>query len=245
MRGLLIGLVLALGIQPAFAQTDWNGRGRLSLSAGLQPDAGGFAEETSVVKNLEAAPITANLAAAGSPFFDVGVAIRLVGNLGVGLAVSNVNAEDDAAVTAEIPHPFFFSRPRFITGEASGLRRAELGVHTDLVYLVAVSDRVDLLLQGGATFFQVKQDLVSDVTYNESYPFDEASFSSATKVQVSDSKAGYNAGVDVTWKLSPRWGVGGLVRFSRARVPLEVDGVTAATVDVGGLQAAGGLRVVF
>ena len=55
----------------------------------------------------------------------------------------------------------------------------------------------------------------------------------------SGSKTGFHGGAGLTWKLGPRWGVGGLLRYSRATVPF------AGRVAAGGLQAAGGLRVLF
>jgi hypothetical protein len=245
MRGVIIGLVLACGAEPAIAQGRWVGWTRVSASAGLQPDVAGLSETIDVVDYLEPTSITTDQAGARVPFVDAGLAIGVIGNLGVSVAVSNLSTRDDIPVAAGIPHPFHFDRPRPITGLAFGVRRAEVGVHTDLVYLAAVSDRIEIMFQGGATFFQVKQDLVSDVTFSEAYPFDTARFSRASTVQVTASKVGYNTGVDISWRMSRRWGIGGLVRYSRARVPFELDGVTAATVDIGGLQAAGGVRFAF
>lgn len=245
MRALLIGLIFAMGTQPAFAQNGWIGRARVSVSVGWQADAGGVSEETSVIEYLEPMPIATGMPATAVSFVDAGLVIRLLGNLGAGVAVSSLNAGGDARVNAQVPHPFHFNRPRSVTGEAYGVHRQEVGVHTDVVYLAPVSDRLELIFQAGATFFQVTQDLVSDVTYSETYPFDTAIFSKTSAVQIAESRTGYNAGVDVTWKVSPRWGIGGLVRFSRAHMPFEVNGATAATIDVGGLQAGGGLRLAF
>jgi hypothetical protein len=144
-----------------------------------------------------------------------------------------------------VPHPFHFDRPRDISGEAPGLRRSETGVHLGLGYLIGLSRRADVMMMGGATYFQVRQDLVSDVSYSESFPYDTATFSTAQVVRRNSSKVGYHAAVDLTVKLGARWGVGGLVRFSRAKVPFEVNDEETATVDVGGIQAGGGVRFAF
>ncbi len=58
-------------------------------------------------------------------------------------------------------------------------------------------------------------------------------------------KAGYNAGAAVTWKLASSWGVGGVVRFSRAKVPFAAGALDFGTREVGGLQVGGGIRVMF
>ena len=45
--------------------------------------------------------------------------------------------------------------------------------------------------------------------------------------------------------LKPRFGVGGLVRFSRATVDLDAPGNRTISVDAGGVYAGGGIRLLF
>ena len=243
-RPLMIAMLLGLST-PAFGQDVWGGRGRAGVSVGVQPGAGALAETTTGVDYLEPTPITADLSGANAPFFDLQVALRLSGPLGLGFGVSGLNITGDAHVTAAIPHPFYFERPRNIEGTAPDVTRREAAVHMGLAYLARASDRADLTFYGGLSYFRVQQDLVSDVTYSESFPFDTAAFSTAQIVEETASKVGYHAGVDITWKLTPRWGVGGLLRFSRARPAFELDEAEVATIDAGGFQAGAGLRLIF
>jgi hypothetical protein len=244
IRRLLLALLMTLAAAPVFAQDGWDGRVRISVSAGSQLDTNRLSESISLTKNVESAPVTADLAKAAVPFFDGGLAVRLFGNVGAAVSVSYLTNTADADVTARIPHPFFFNRPRTVTGQAQGVRHAELATHVDAVYVI-VSSRIDLTVFGGASFFRVDQDFVSDVLYGETYPYDTAAFVSAKLTRVQASKTGYNAGADVTWKLGDRWGVGGLLRYSRARIPFSFDGIDPGTSNVGGLQAGGGLRLMF
>jgi hypothetical protein len=237
-------LLLLLIAAPSSAQNAWEGRVRLSFSAGAQVETARLAESIVLTHYVEDAPLTAELAKAAVPFFDAGVSVRLVGNVGMNLSASYLSNTGVADVSAEIPHPFFFNQRRAISGQAPGVTHAELAAHVDAVYVI-VSPQIDLALFGGATFFKVDQDLVSDVIFAETFPFDTATFVSAKLSRVSESRIGYNAGADVTWKFSPRWGIGGLLRFSRARVPFSLDGLDAGSADVGGLQAGGGLRLLF
>jgi hypothetical protein len=244
MRALLVAVSLLAGVSPALAQSAWTDRVRVSVNAGPQADTTLLSESVVLRKYVEAAPVTARTPSAMVPFFDLGVAVRLAGSFGVGVAYSVVNDKGTADIAADIPHPFYFDRRRAIAGQAAGVRHAEKAAHVDAVYLVAWP-RLDLALMGGASYIQVEQDFVTDVAFVESFPYDTAAFLSATLVRASASKAGYNAGVDLTWKFSPAWGVGGLVRFSRARVPLGADGLDFGKVDAGGLQAGAGLRLMF
>jgi hypothetical protein len=239
----LVLIVLAVGAQPAFAQHAWTGRGRVTLSVGPQMDTARLSESLTLTKYVEPAPVTAELPRAAVPFFDVGVALRLAGNLGAGISVSYVTNTGEAEVTAQIPHPFYFNQVRRITGTVPGVRHDELATHTDLVYLL-MFPRIDLMVSGGASLFRVRQAFVSDVIHAEAYPYDAASFVDATLTTESSSAIGYNAGADLTWKLSPRWGVGAMIRLSRARVAFTI-AETDASAEVGGLQAGGGLRLIF
>jgi hypothetical protein len=237
--------MLVATIQPVMAQNAWRGLGRVSISGGIQPGSAGFTQETSLIDYLEPTKMTAHRPGSGVPFYDVSIAARVDGDLGVAFGVSGLSTTGDARVTAAVPHPFFFDRPRPISGEAFGLRRKETGLHLGLAYVVALSNRSDVLVLGGATHFRVRQDLVSDVSFSESYPYDTATFSSARVERRHASRFGYHVGVDVTWRLAPRWGVGALVRFARAKVPFDVNEAQATTVDAGGLQVGGGVRLVF
>jgi hypothetical protein len=239
----LVLVALVAGVQPAFAQ-GWTGRGRVSLNVGAQFDTKRLSESITLSKHAESAPVAAEAPEATLPVLDVGVVLRLAGNLGAGVSVSYLTNRSEAQVSAQIPHPFYFDQRRSIGGTVSGVLHEELAVHTDLAYLVALR-RIDFILSGGASFFRLEQSFVSDVIFAEAYPYDTASFVTATLAADRASKVGYNAGADVTWKFSPRWGLGGLIRFSRARVPLAIGELDAGTVEVGGLQAGGGLRVIF
>ncbi len=244
MRPSLTCVMFLLAAGPAAAQTEWEGRVRVGLNGGGQLDTTRLNESITLTKNVEPAPLTASQPNKTMPLFDADVTFRLKGNLGAGVSMSVLSGKADAVVSAQIPHPFFFNQPRTVTGRASNVTHREVATHTDLVYVI-VSEGIDLALSAGASFFRVDQDLVSDITYTETYPYDTATFSNAPTTRVTVTKVGYNLGADATWKLSPLWGVGGLVRFARARVPLSVNGLGAGTVNAGGLELGGGLRLMF
>lgn len=238
----LLGL-LVVGRETASAQPNWAGRVRLGVNAGAQLASDELTESFAIEKNVEPASIAVSTARDTFPVFDLSVTVRLVRSVGVSVAVSYLSGSATGEVAAELPHPFFFDQPRSVSGTAS-LERSEFVTHTNLA-VVAASRRVELILSGGASFFAVDQDVVSDVTYDDEYPFDSATFSSGTVSRVSASKVGYNVTADVAWKLGRRWGIGAMVRFSRARIPLTASGVDLGTLDAGGLQAGGGLRFAF
>jgi hypothetical protein len=219
-------------------------RFRVSVSAGVQPGSGSLAQALTLTRNVEPAAVRASVPEAVLPLFDAGIMIRLRRGLAAGVSVSAVNEAAEATIEAEIPHPFVFNQPRAIAGTETGLRRSEVAVHTYAAYTTTFG-RTILAISGGPTFFRAEQDFITDVRHADEYPYDTAEYAGADVRRVSGNRVGYNAGLDITWPLTRRWGIGALTRFSRARSPFSLNGRTYGTLDLGGLQAAAGLRIGF
>ena len=130
-------------------------------------------------------------------------------------------------------------------GDATGVKRSETAVHVQAMYLVSTGGRLRLVISGGPSFFNVEQDLVTEVNITEAYPYDTATFASAQKTSVKGSAVGFNVGADVMWMFGKTVGVGGLVRFAPATVDLDAPSSRTASVDAGGIYAGGGLRLLF
>jgi hypothetical protein len=245
MQATIWFVVLAVLAAPAVAGAQPEARVRIGVSAGVQLASDAISQNLTVTKNVEPATITAETPLDRSPLFDVGGWVRLTGRFGAGVSFSRISRSSDAAIQARIPHPFYFQQPRTISGTQPGVREEENAVHIDAVALASATDRLELTVFGGLTVFDAKQDLVADVTDTEAYPYDTATFTGATLVRRSASKTGYNIGADVAWMFSERVGVGGLFRFSRASADYSVSSTNQVTADLGGVQAAGGIRLRF
>ena len=83
------------------------------------------------------------------------------------------------------------------------------------------------------------------MVYDEEYPFDVATFRSATTRRSKATVTGFNAGADLRWMLSRNIGVGGMLRYIRGSVDLETEDDRQISVRAGGLQVGGGLRIGF
>jgi len=170
--------------------------------------------------------------------------VRLFGPIGAGVDVSFMTHDADAAVTASVPHPFFFRQPRNISGATKTTRR-EIAGHIRGVYLIP-GRRLDVMIFGGPSLFSVRQTLVTDVTYSETYPFDTATFTAAQTTNATAKLAtGFHVGLDVGWKLSDNVGIGGMAQFARAKATLTAANNAPLKVDAGGLLAGAGIRLAF
>jgi hypothetical protein len=218
----------------------WTDRGYVNVNGWFQPSSS-FSNTVRPLDFAEPSEIDNRYQTGGVPGFEADGGVRIWRNLAVGAGVSRFSKETTAAVSAQIPHPFFFNKPRAVSGDAASLTRDETAVHLQALWMVAISRRWQLALSGGPSWFSVGQDLVGDVTVTQTYPFDAATFASATSVHRSQSKIGFNAGADVSYLLGSHVGVGFGVMFSHAAIPLD----DTLTVDAGGAHVGGGLRFRF
>jgi hypothetical protein len=239
--------LLAIASEAAAQTTTTPDRLRIDLDVGVQVSSRAFDTSATKPVYLENATIDASYKVTHGPAINGGVSVRIAGDVSVGVMVSSVTENTDAAVSAAIPHPFFFRTPRTITGTAPALHRDELVTHILGIYTLHPGRAVELALSVGPSFFRVRQDIVSDITFTDTYPFDAPAFTSAASQRVTASnKAGFNVGADVGLRLARHAGVGASVRFSQAIVPLMVpNSTTTVSVDAGGTQIAGGLRLYF
>ena len=229
-------------------------RGFVTINGGYQVASTDFADNvvfTQATRNglvwlfVEEGDLDAGYPVDTGVALDVSGGVRVWQNLAIGVGVSRFRRDVDASVTARIPHPFFFDQHRPVSGSAVGPRRQEIAVHVQALWIVPVNDRLDLALFGGPTFVDVTQDLVTEVEFTESFPFDAATFTGATTREQSKSCIGFNVGVDLAFYFSGNVGVGWLARFSRATIDLASEDGGTVKVDAGGVHIAGGLRLRF
>ena len=174
LRSVLAAMVLVALAWPSLASAQaasGTDRVRVSVNGGVQLSSIGFdtsAEKTGA--HLESAVIGALYDATHGLAIDGGASVRLARDIGVAVTVSSFMQEHDAAVSAAIPHPFFFRTPRTITGTAASLRHDELVTHLQGTYTLYPSRRVDVLLSAGPSFFHVRQDVVTDIAFTDTYP---------------------------------------------------------------------------
>jgi hypothetical protein len=227
---------------PVIAQpATFQGRGFILVNGGYQITGNDFEKVSSLRANVEDGSFTTDYDVKGGPAFDVGGGVALSRRFAVGVGLTRFSRSTSSALSGSVPHPFFFNRPRTVTGDVVGLNRDELAVHVQAQAIVPVGSRLQLVAFGGPSFFRVDQELVTNFTWVDSYPFDDATFGAATTISANGSSVGFNAGVDVAYFFTQRVGIGGMLQFSRATVELD----DSQQVKAGGTKAGGGLRLRF
>lgn len=245
MRRFILSVALTLAAAaPALAQAN-PGRAFLTINGGVQLLAPQLSDHFEFRSNVETATVDVRYPATTSVLFDAGVGITFWKRLGIGIAVSRTTGSGAARVKASIPHPLVYDRPRAVVGDQRAITRAESAAHMQLLYTLPAPGRWSVVLSAGPTYVNVEQELATDVQYDETYPFDEATFRAATTRRAKASAIGANAALDVRRMVGRHFGLGGLVRFTRASVDLDTGDNRRLKVDAGGLQAGAGLRIAF
>lgn len=239
-RSCVVYVAVAAGVLAASPAAAQGGRVTASINFGAQGSSGDFTQRLTPTIYDEAASIEIAQGYESGPLFDIGGAVTLFGNIGVGLSYSRTSGDGVAAVSAQIPDPLFFDRPRGASASADGLEHTENAVHLQVFYRFAASPKLDVSVGIGPTFFSVSQDLIDTVTVTEPTP-------SITPVvaKLSDSPVGINVGADVTYLFTKMLGAGVLLRYASATADFTPSSGSTVSLDAGGFQIAGGLRVRF
>lgn len=248
MRHVMAGVLLAgLLAVPGRAVAQTMPRGLATISFGTQAATLEINDAATFTEFVEEGSFASRYETGSGRLIDGSVAVALWRGLGAGIAISAFRSTDAAQVSLDVPHPFFFDRVRSFA-DSVDLSRRTIGVHLAAAYVVP-TDRLRVVLTGGPSFFNLSQDLVVDVAYQETYPFDSLTDPQPTVQTESATGVGFHVGVDVGVELASSLGAGVLVRYTRGSVDLTATGTRTGTrpiaTDVGGFQIAGGLRYYF
>jgi hypothetical protein len=241
---VVILAIALIFVQRANAQA-WSDHARVSINAGLQQPSTTFSATTHVPVYGGTSTLTTDYTVPTGAFFDADVILRASGAFGIEIGVSSFTKSQAAPISGTIPSPNLGNPPRPISGTSGPLERSETIGRIDAAYVMSAG-WIDVAVSAGPSFFTVNQDLVANVTFNESPTFDRVTFTGATTTNAGATKLGFNAGIDVGIKLSKNIGVGGMVRYTHASVLFPLANTpSGVTADVGGAHVGGGLRVYF
>jgi hypothetical protein len=229
--GLLALCLSALSI-PAFAQQmQWTDKGFVSVNGGVQAASHNLSATQRFPLFDEDVNATSNAKIKSSGLFDISAGYRVWHNVAASIGYTFASSTSDLHVDGSVPDPVFFDRPHPFNATLNGAKHRESVINLAAVYMMPITDKVDLGISLGPSIFVVKQDVAANLSGANQTP----SLSRANK-----TTGGFNLGVDVTYLLGRRWGVGGLARYPWGRVKIGDDHLT-----VGGFQVGAGGRLRF
>jgi hypothetical protein len=226
----------------------WTDRGYASISVGFETGSGQLNDATTRSIYGEQGSLSVSQAVDSGAMVDLSVGARVWRNISAGIAYHQGGTSSESSVEGTIPHPLFFNRPRALAMTVTDLDRTERAVHLQLGYMVPLTDRIDVHVTFGPSFFTLRQDVVADITPLESGNFETVD-GTPVIVEREDSPVGFNIGADVSYTVYTRdrlkLGGGMFIRYAGASGDVQLLDEDVVDSDVGGLQVGFGARVRF
>lgn len=252
VMAMAIAVLFVAGPRPASAQfaqlqqlldREWTDMGFITINGGAQPTARSVSTGDSFPLFDETATWDSTVGVGSAGLFDINGGYRVWRNVAVALGYSRYSDSSSAGVTASIPDPLFFDMATIASRTESGLTHRENAVHLSAAYVLPITDRIDVTVLGGPTFFFVKKDVVSDITVTN------GALTGATTTRLEETATGGHFTVHAGYRiLGPRWGMrhigaGIFLRYTGG----SIDGGSAGagTIDVGGFNYGAGVRIGF
>jgi hypothetical protein len=242
-------LLVVLTARDAAAQVGqpWTDRGYFNLNGGFEPASGNLTDAVTRRIFDEDGTFSVAQPVDSSAFVDFSAGGRLWRNVSFGIGFHQGSTHSDASVQGSIPHPLFFNQPRAFDTSVADLKRTERAVHVQFGYMLVLSDRVSAHLMLGPSFFKLRQNVVSDVSFSEVAAIATVNVTPVVTERV-DTPTGFNVGVDLGFQLYETSGVnlgaGLLIRYAAASADVLLLQNTVDS-DVGGVQVGIGARVRF
>lgn len=241
---IMAGLMAAVGSE-ARAQTQPPPAtlGFVNINFGTQPSSRTVGKTSSFSIYGETATLTTAQEIGGGAVFDITAGYRFQPTLGgfrpnlaAAIGFSNFSNTSDSSVVVSIPDPLVFDRHKTVTTSVADLGYSERGVHLQAVWIVPITNQIDVSLSAGPSFIRVSRDVVSSVTIPAGTQTVTPNVTTEEKTAV-----GVNVGLDGSYLFTRNFGAGVFIRYAGAKADLP----STPDLRVGGLQAGVGARVRF
>jgi hypothetical protein len=182
-------------------------------------------------------------------------------SFGIGVSFDYALRNQDANVTALIPHPFFFNQLRSASFETDALNANQAALSVPIAWVPKATQKLRIVVFGGPAIFRVSQTAVTNVVLREQYPFDTVTITGVRTTERTGTPVGFQVGGDITHFFTPSarvarapspragrghlTGVGVGVRYSRAKLKFNDDNDVTTEGTAGGLSVVAGLRFGF
>lgn len=187
----------------------------------------------------------------GGAHVDAGGALRVWRALAVGASYTQMTNAGAAVVNGTVPHPLETGNDRTVPEQALALVHRQRATHAYVAWRVSMRDTFEVDFSAGPTYFNLRQGVVANLILVETSgpPFPEVGLQVETGEHTRNG-VGYNAGVDVTFMVTPatripRVGIGWFARVTGGSVALPLDAASRRRISVGGFQTGVGLRLLF
>ena len=187
----------------------------------------------------------------GGGHVDIGGTLRVWRGMLFGVSYTQVRNSGSAVVTGTVPHPLHVGRDRTAPERTVSLPHRQRATHAYLGWRLPLRNALDVELSAGVTYFSLRRGVVVNLIPGETGgpPFAEVALQVETGEHTRNG-AGFNAGIDIVYMLTPaayipQLGIGYFARATGGSVSIPLDSSSWRSESVGGIQTGVGLRVRF
>lgn len=202
-----------------------------------------FGSTQTIKDYAEDGTLKSSYAVGGAPGAAFDLQYNLSGRFGVRAGFQTFSRKSEGTFEAQVPHPFFFSRLRSVSGKETDMGFSESAISLTAVYR-AGSGKWKVNVEGGPAFFNVNATIADRILLGETYPYDTVQFGGVTSSKKKVSPIGFAVGLEVGRELSKSVAAVVQGRFSQATGDLDLNG-QKMSVKAGGASVRIGLRVIL
>lgn len=234
----LVGGILLATTVSASAQSSWDGGIFVNGSIGVQTGTTDVSVNMTPTIYDEPASISTSHEVGTGVLYDITAGIMVRRNLGGAISFSGRSANGDGVMTASIPDPVFFDKPRAVTGVVPDMGYSEKWLSFLATWVVPAGEKLDIMILGGPAVAFVGLDATTGATVTESPAGPNVTL---TLDSIDKSFFGLQVGMDVRYMLTETVGVGGFARYSYASGEIQ----EGSDVTAGGFELGAGVRLKF
>jgi hypothetical protein len=237
VMALVLGLVLTATVA-ARAQSPAPAASKafVNVSVGGQLRSDTFGSSSTFTLFNETATVASNQSIGRGFVFDIGGGYKLTDHFAVGAGLWTQNSKGTANLVASLPDPLVFNHRITVGTTMADQKQTDVGVNIQLMWMTPLTNKIDLTISGGPTIVHVSQDVASITVA----PGTVNTANTSANESKTTAKAG-NVGADVSYALTPRFGLGAFVRYAGGSVDLP----SVSGLNVGGVQVGVGARIKF
>lgn len=175
--------------------------------------------------------------------FNASLGYKFSSSIGIELGIDLCSRNILSDYSASIPHPLLFNSPRDAENEAT-YKLTENAVYLNFVYSIPFS-KFSLDVFGGPAYFLSKIQLIKEIQYSDSYPYNTISISASTE-EVKKNSFGFNAGASFNYYIAKGFDIFVNAQYFSSNVDFEpTSDIPGLKLTLGGFKAGVGLRVLF
>ncbi len=238
---------LAQDRQPVSSSTGQAPRGKSRIEVGLAfaqtIGTSTFSSSQTIREYAEDGTLNGSYEVGGAPGGAFDLQYNLSEKFGVRVGAEVFSRKSTGTFDAKVPHPFFFSRPRSISGTQADLDFQEAAFSLTGV-LRGRSGKWNLNLEGGPAYFSVEATVAEKLSYSDVYPYDTLAFGGIVSTTKKVNPFGFAVGLEIGREITSAVSVVVQGRFTQGSGDIDVNGAKIK-IKAGGARARIGFRIVL